>query len=122
MAKNVFGSELATCSTNPMTGFFRNGCCETGETDRGVHVVCAVMTSDFLEFTSSRGNDLSTPNPVFGFPGLKPGDRWCLCAMRWDEARAAGVAPPVVLEATHIGALEFCDEADLRAHAVEGTV
>jgi uncharacterized protein (DUF2237 family) len=117
MAKNVLGTDLQTCSTNPMTGFYRNGCCDTGEQDAGVHVVCAVMTDEFLQFSATRGNDLITPREEYRFPGLRAGDRWCLCAMRWEEARVAGKAPPVVLEATHIGALEFCNEADLRAYA-----
>jgi len=117
MAKNVLGGELQTCSNDPLTGWFRNGCCDTGSGDLGVHVVCAVMTEAFLEFTANRGNDLSTPNPAFGFPGLKPGDRWCLCAARWVEAKEAGVAPPVVLEATHMAALEHVDLDDLKTHA-----
>lgn len=118
MAKNIFGDELEPCSTDPMTGFYRNGCCETGESDAGVHVVCAEMTDAFLQFSRERGNDLITPHSTFGFPGLKPGDRWCLCAMRWEEARRAGYAPPVVPEATQMGALEFCEEEDLLAHRV----
>jgi len=117
MAKNVLGTELITCSADPLTGWFRDGCCNTGAGDLGVHVVCAVMTEDFLAFTASRGNDLSTPNPAIGFPGLEPGDRWCLCAARWAQACQAGVAPPVVLEATHMAALEHVDLADLQAHA-----
>jgi len=117
MAKNVLGGELATCSTEPMTGWFRDGCCNTGPGDMGVHVVCAVMTDEFLAFSRSRGNDLSTPNPAMAFPGLKAGDRWCLCAARWAEAHEAGLAPPVVLEATHIGALEHVDLEALKAHA-----
>lgn len=117
MAKNVLGGELESCSEAPVTGWFRNGCCETGPGDLGVHVVCAVMTEAFLEYTAARGNDLSTPNPAFGFPGLKAGDRWCLCAARWGEALEAGVAPPVVLEATHMAALEHVDLEDLRANA-----
>jgi len=100
-ARNVLGGELLPCSTRPMTGFFRNGCCETGPEDLGLHTVCAVMTAEFLRFSQSAGNDLTTPQPDFGFPGLKPGDRWCLCAPRWKEALDAGVAPPVVLESTH---------------------
>jgi uncharacterized protein (DUF2237 family) len=114
-AKNVLGSELVPCSLDPVTGFYRDGCCNTGASDTGLHLVCAVMTESFLAFTKSRGNDLSTPNPVFGFPGLKPGDRWCLCVERWKEAHEAGVAPPVVLEATHISALEFVDLDDLKS-------
>ena len=118
-AKNVLGTPLRTCSTDPMTGFFRTGCCDTGADDVGLHVVCAEMTADFLHFSASRGNDLSTPNPWFGFPGLRPGDRWCLCASRWKEALEAGVAPPVVLEATHMAALEFVDLDDLKRHALD---
>jgi len=118
MAKNVLGGDLAVCSTEPMTGWFRDGCCNTGEGDHGVHVVCAVMTDAFLEFTARQGNDLASPIPEFGFPGLKAGDRWCLCAARWVEALEAGVAPPVVLEATHMAALEHVDLADLQEHAV----
>ena len=102
-----------------MTGFYRTGDCQTGPDDRGTHVVCAEMTADFLAFTQARGNDLSTPNPAYGFPGLKPGDRWCLCAVRWKEALDAGHAPPVVLEATHEKALEVVSITALRAHAVE---
>jgi len=119
MAKNVLGGELQSCSTEPMTGWFRDGCCNTGPGDMGVHVVCAVMTDAFLAFSRSRGNDLSTPNPEMSFPGLKAGDRWCLCAPRWTEAFEAGAAPQVVLEATHIAALEHCDIDALKAHAVE---
>jgi uncharacterized protein len=117
-ARNVIGGPLQTCGTDPMTGFFRNGCCDTGGGDVGVHVVCARMTREFLAFSASRGNDLSTPTPQFGFPGVRPGDRWCLCAERWKEALEAGVAPPVVLEATHISALEFVNLDDLKANAV----
>ena len=100
-ARNVLGGELASCSTSPMTGFYRNGCCETGPHDTGMHPVCAVMTAEFLEFSKAAGNDLSTPRPEFAFPGLKPGDRWCLCAPRWKEALDAGMAPQLVLEACH---------------------
>ncbi|MFT4936332.1 MAG: hypothetical protein ACI9LT_003048 [Pseudoalteromonas distincta] len=100
-AKNVLGGELLRCSMDPVTGFFRNGCCETGPHDLGLHTVCAVMTADFLAFSRSRGNDLSTPVPESGFPGLRPGDRWCLCAPRWKEALDAGCAPKLILEATH---------------------
>lgn len=103
---------------DPLTGFFRTGDCRTGPQDRGTHVVCAVVTEAFLAYTKARGNDLSTPIPAYGFPGLKPGDRWCLCVLRWTEALAAGVAPPVVLEATHAKALEVVDLATLEAHAV----
>jgi uncharacterized protein (DUF2237 family) len=115
MAKNVLGADLESCSDDPLTGFYRDGCCETGGEDVGVHVVCARMTAEFLEFSKAAGNDLSTPGP--GFPGLKPGDRWCLCASRWQEAFEAGVAPPVVLEATHARALEWCTLDALKAHA-----
>jgi uncharacterized protein (DUF2237 family) len=120
-AKNVLGTPLKSCSTSPMTGFYRNGCCDTGGDDLGLHVVCARMTAEFLAFSASRGNDLSTPNPWFGFPGLRPGDQWCLCAERWKEALEAGVAPPVVLEATHMTALEFVDLDDLKRYAVAYT-
>ena len=109
MAKNVLGTELKICCTNPMTGFFRNGKCETNQFDHGLHVVCAQMTTAFLLFTKNMGNDLSTPKPQFDFPGLNPGDCWCLCALRWKEAYLAGVAPPVNLEATHEKALEIID-------------
>ena len=100
-ARNVLGGELASCSTDPVTGFYRNGCCETGPHDVGMHTVCAVMTAEFLAFAKAAGNDLSTPRPEFAFPGLKPGDRWCLCAPRWKEALDAGMAPQLVLEACH---------------------
>jgi len=102
---------------DPLTGFFRDGCCNTGPGDRGRHLVCARMTYEFLEFSRSRGNDLVTPHPEFGFPGLKAGDRWCLCAMRWKEAYEAGVAPPVELESTHQSALEFVTLDQLKSHA-----
>lgn len=118
-AKNVLGSELQTCSQDPMTGFYRDGCCNTGAGDHGVHVVCCEMTADFLEFSKSRGNDLSTPVPHFGFPGLQPGDRWCLCAQRWQEAWEAGMAPRVHLAATHMAALEFVDLENLMDHALD---
>jgi uncharacterized protein (DUF2237 family) len=117
-AQSALGKPLEVCSVNPRTGFYRSGCCDTGAGDVGVHVVCAVMTEEFLAFTKSRGNDLSTPRPEFGFPGLKVGDRWCLCVKRWAEALEAGVSPPVVLEATHMAALEFVDLEDLKARAV----
>ncbi|WP_091735521.1 DUF2237 family protein [Phenylobacterium immobile] len=100
-AKNVLGTDLVPCGVDPITGFYRNGCCETGPDDTGLHTVCAVMTSEFLEFSKAAGNDLSTPMPDHGFDGLKPGDRWCLCAPRWKEALDAGAAPKLVLEATH---------------------
>ncbi|GMQ23533.1 DUF2237 domain-containing protein [Algoriphagus sp. oki45] len=107
MAKNVFGEELEVCCTNPMTGFYRDGSCKTGPQDLGTHTVCAVITQEFLNYTLSRGNDLITPRPEYLFPGLKPGDRWCLCALRWLEAYRAGKAPAVVLEATHEKTLEI---------------
>lgn len=117
MARNVLGTELQECSRDPLTGFYRDGCCTTGREDRGVHVVCARMTAEFLAYSRSVGNDLSTPRPDFAFPGLRPGDRWCLCAARWAQAHRAGMAPPVVLEATHISALEYADLDDLKSHA-----
>ena len=116
--ENVLGGPLQACGRDPLAGFYRDGRCETGPDDHGTHVVCAVMTADFLAFTASRGNDLSTPRPAYRFPGLAPGDRWCLCVGRWREALEAGVAPPVVLEATHRRALDAVALADLRAHAV----
>ncbi|HVK56374.1 MAG TPA: DUF2237 domain-containing protein [Burkholderiales bacterium] len=118
-AKNVLGEELDSCSDSPVTGFYRNGCCETGPDDQGEHVVCARMTKAFLEYTKSRGNDLTTPLPEFGFPGLKPGDRWCLSVLRWKEALNAGCAPPVVLGATHEQALEAVSLEDLKRHALD---
>lgn len=118
-ARNVLGEKLELCSISPMTGFYRDGCCETGEEDIGSHTVCVVMTAEFLAFSKSRGNDLSTPIPEFGFPGLQPGDRWCLCAPRWQEALEAGQAPRVVLRATHEGALDHCALADLKRLAVD---
>lgn len=108
-ALNVRGEALASCSTEPMTGWTRDGTCNTGPEDRGVHVVCAEMTEAFLSFTKDRGNDLSTPHPEYRFPGLEPGDRWCLCAARWKEAHEAGVAPPAVLDATHAAALRIVE-------------
>jgi uncharacterized protein (DUF2237 family) len=117
-ARNVLGEPLETCCTEPMTGFYRDGKCNTGAGDMGAHVVCAQMTEEFLDFTKARGNDLSTPMPMFQFPGLKPGDRWCLCASRWKEAMDAGVAPPVVLSSTHASALEYVSLADLKPYAV----
>lgn len=118
-ARNVLGEPLEVCSIKPMSGFYRDGCCNTGPEDVGSHTVCVVMTTEFLEFSKSRGNDLSTPLPEFGFPGLKPGDRWCLCAPRWQEALAAKQAPRVVLRATHEGALSHCSLADLKRFAVD---
>lgn len=117
--KNVLGGPLAPCSHDPLTGFFRDGCCNTSAEDFGSHTVCAQMTEAFLSFSKSRGNDLSTPNPQYGFPGLKAGDRWCLCAARWREAAEAGVAPPVILESTHQRALEVIALADLEYHALQ---
>jgi uncharacterized protein (DUF2237 family) len=113
------GEPLEDCSNDPTTGFYRDGCCNTGPRDRGRHVVCAQVTEDFLAYTKKQGNDLSTPRPEFDFPGLEPGDRWCLCADRWQEALDAGVAPPVVLAATHEKALDLVDRADLVAHALD---
>lgn len=115
-ARNVVGGALLPCGTDPVTGFFRDGCCNTSPQDTGSHTVCAVMTEAFLRFSLARGNDLSTPRPEFGFPGLKPGDRWCLCAPRWHEALEGHAAPLVVLAATHEGALAHCRLADLKAH------
>jgi hypothetical protein len=117
-ARNVMGTVLQSCSTDPMTGFYRDGSCHTGPEDRGTHTVCAVMTDAFLSFTRSRGNDLSTPRPEYNFPGLEAGDRWCLCASRWKEAADADVAPPVVLEATHEKTLEIVEKDRLVDHAV----
>lgn len=116
--KNVLGTKLQSCCTDPMTGFYRDGHCKTGELDVGTHVVCAIMTDDFLRHTKSKGNDLSTPRPEWQFPGLKAGDQWCLCISRWKEAEKAGNAPLVVLEATHEKALEFTDFETLLAHKV----
>jgi len=116
---NVFGEPLETCSTAPMTGFYRNGCCSTGPEDIGRHTVCCEMTADFLAFSKSRGNDLSTPMPEYSFPGLKPGDRWCLVAARWAEAYAAGMAPRVYLRATHRAALRFASIEMLKAYALD---
>lgn len=118
-SRNVFGEPLETCAISPMTGFYRDGCCNTGTDDVGSHTVCIVATAEFLAFSKSRGNDLSTPLPNFGFPGLKAGDRWCLCAPRWQEAFEAGQAPRVVLRATHEGALNFCSLADLKRAAID---
>jgi uncharacterized protein (DUF2237 family) len=117
--RNVLGDRLDVCSTQPKTGFFRDGCCNTNREDVGSHTVCAVITDEFLEFSKSCGNDLSTPMPQFGFPGLRPGDRWCLCAPRWREALEAGCAPRVVLRATHEGALDHCSLADLKRFALD---
>ncbi|MFQ3664378.1 MAG: DUF2237 domain-containing protein [Chloroflexaceae bacterium] len=119
VARNVLGGPLAACSTDPLTGFYRTGCCDTGPDDLGLHVVCARVTAEFLAFSRSRGNDLITPRPEYGFPGLQPGDRWCLCATRWQEALAAGVAPPVILAATHEAALNIVRREDLLRHALD---
>ncbi|MGH7851420.1 MAG: DUF2237 family protein [Thermodesulfobacteriota bacterium] len=117
--KNVFGEELESCSVSPMTGFYRDGCCRTGPEDLGMHVVCTEVTKEFLEFSKARGNDLSTPNPEFEFPGLKPGDRWCLCALRWKEAYDSGFAPPVILTSTHESVLEVVSLGDLKKYAID---
>ena len=119
MAKNVLGGDLVPCSLDPLTGFYRNGCCDTGPDDIGIHTVCAVMTDAFLVFSRLAGNDLSTPQPSQGFPGLTAGDRWCLCAGRWREALAAGVAPPVILAATHEETLAVIALDDLERHAAD---
>jgi len=120
-ARNVLGGPLADCGHDPLTGYFRNGCCETGPMDRGSHTVCAVVTADFLQFSYMRGNDLITPRPDFAFPGLRPGNRWCLCVNRWREAWEAGCAPPVVLEATHEAALRSVTIEMLMAHRAPHT-
>jgi hypothetical protein len=117
-ARNVLGGELIPCSLDPVTGFFRNGCCETGPHDLGLHTVCAVMTEAFLAYSKAAGNDLSTPRPEFGFAGLKPGDRWCLCAPRWKEALDAGMAPQIVLESTHEETLAIVTLGVLKDYAV----
>lgn len=117
MPKNVLGGDLQECGKVPLTGFYRDGCCNTGVEDLGVHTVCARVTADFLEFSMAQGNDLTTPRP--GFAGLHPGDRWCVCATRWQEAYEAGQAPDVVLESTHVATLEWADLDALRRHAVD---
>ncbi len=117
-AKNVLGGELKPCNLDPVTGFYRNGCCETGPHDLGLHTVCAVMTEAFLDYSKASGNDLSTPRPEYDFPGLKPGDRWCLCAPRWKEALDAGMAPQVVLECTHEETLAIVTLGVLKDYAV----
>ncbi|MFG1465664.1 DUF2237 domain-containing protein [Xanthobacter sp. DSM 24535] len=119
VSRNVLGEPLELCATSPMTGFYRDGCCNTGSEDVGNHTVCIVATAGFLAFSKASGNDLSTPLPAYGFPGLKPGDRWCLCAPRWQEAFEAGQAPRVVLRATHEGALRSCALADLKRAAID---
>ena len=116
--RNVLGGELVPCSLDPLTGYYRTGCCENRGDDPAMHVVCCQVTAEFLEFSVSRGNDLVTPMPQYGFPGLEPGDQWCVCAARWAEALEAGAACPVVLESTHLSALEFVDLDDLKAYAV----
>ena len=119
MPKNVLGGPLQSCSDRPLTGFYRDGCCNTGDDDLGLHVVCVKVTKEFLEFSQARGNDLTTPHPEFGFPGLKPGERWCLCAARWIEALDAGAAPRVVLSATHEVMLDFMPLAELKKYAID---
>lgn len=118
-ARNVLGGDLQTCCTSPMTGYYRDGKCNTGAGDMGAHIVCAQVTEEFLTFSKKRGNDLSTPVPAFNFPGLKPGDRWCLCALRWKEALDAGVAPPVILSSTHASAVEYVSLNELKANALD---
>jgi uncharacterized protein (DUF2237 family) len=118
-SRNVLGEKLQPCSAAPVTGFYRDSCCNTGPEDRGLHTVCVVTTAEFLAYSKSCGNDLSTPVPEFGFPGLKPGDRWCLCAARWQEALEADKAPRVVISATHEATLELVDIADLKKYAID---
>jgi len=117
IGKNILGGELESCSLDPLTGWHRDGCCRTGKGDMGVHTVCVELSADFLAFSKAAGNDLSTPMPAYGFPGLKPGDRWCLCAKRWKEAFDAGHAPKVHMQATHFATLEFVDLEELREFA-----
>ena len=117
LSRNVLGSQLMPCSYDPLTGFYRDGCCETDAQDHGTHVVCARVTAAFLDFSRENGNDLSTPHPQWRFAGLKPGDRWCLCVQRWLEALQAGVAPPVVLDSTHAAALQYVSLDVLQQHA-----
>lgn len=119
-ARNILGQPLEPCSFAPLTGFFRDGCCNTGPMDQGSHTVCVTVTSEFLNYSFNRGNDLITPRPEFQFQGLKPGDKWCLCASRWEEARQMGVAPPVHLESTHRKTLAIVDLVHLKAHAAQG--
>ena len=118
-SRNVFGGPLEPCSLDPATGFFRNGCCDTGVQDAGSHTVCAIMTADFLRYSKDVGNDLSTPRPEYGFPGLKPGDRWCLCASRWRQAYDAGMAPDVALRSTHREVLTLIALSALKAFAID---
>ena len=120
--KNVLGTELVPCSYDPLTGYFRDGCCNTDDSDRGSHLVCVRVTKEFLAFSSARGNDLVTPLPQHRFAGLKPGDRWCLCANRWREALEAGAAPPVILESTHLSALAFVTIEQLEKHRFLGAL
>ncbi|ADG67807.1 conserved hypothetical protein [Planctopirus limnophila DSM 3776] len=120
-ASNVLGTPLIPCGFDPLTGFYRDGCCNTGGDDTGLHLVCSEVTEEFLQFSKARGNDLVTPVPQWNFPGLKPGDRWCLCVVRWKEALEHGVAPPVVLEATHISTLEFVTLDELNEHSVSSS-
>lgn len=117
--RNIFGEPIASCSEAPLTGFYRSGCCDTGPEDIGSHTVCVIVTEEFLAFSKQVGNDLSTPIPEFGFPGLKPGDRWCLCAARWLQAYQAGMAPRVVLAATNEAALEIVPLEDLKRFAID---
>ena len=119
LPKNVLGTDLQPCCMSPVTGFYRDGFCRTGKSDYGLHLVCAEMTAEFLEFSQRTGNDLSTPNPDYEFPGLNPGDRWCLCVSRWQEALQAGVAPRVILEATHISTIEFVSLEELKRYAID---
>lgn len=119
LPKNVLGTELKSCCTSPVTGFYRDGYCRTGKSDVGLHIVCCVMTEEFLAFSKQVGNDLSTPMEQYQFPGLQPGDQWCLCMLRWKEALEAGCAPQVILEATHMSAIEFVELDDLKSHAVD---
>lgn len=121
-AKNVLGTELQACSYDPLTGYLRDGCCNTDASDHGSHLVCVRVTGEFLAFSKTRGNDLATPLPQHRFAGLRPGDRWCLCALRWREALEAGMAPPVILEATHANALQFVTMAQLEKHRYQGAV
>lgn len=116
-SKNIFGEPLVACGTDPMTGYYRDGCCNTGMTDRGTHTVCAIMTDEFLAYTKSKGNDLSTPVPQYQFPGLRAGDQWCLCVLRWKEALDAGMAPPILPEATHEKSLQIVSMEDLIAQS-----
>ena len=118
-AKNVLGTKLEVCCKSPMTGFYRDGSCNTNYQDRGKHIICAHVTQPFLAFSKMRGNDLTTPRPTLNFPGLKPGDRWCVCVLRWKEALEFGVAPPVILESTHEMALAYVSMSDLEAHAFD---